>query len=96
MMQKFRSLPVNIYAVQYDGDNGQAIAKMVNDTNPHPDSLARETKNMVDGEPKMQLIIPTLEGEMAASMGDWIIKGTLGEYYPCKPAVFTKKYLAVD
>lgn len=33
-----------------------------------------------------------LEGDMKASIGDYIIRGLRGEYYPCKPDVFHKKY----
>jgi hypothetical protein len=36
--------------------------------------------------------IPTLEGDMRADAGDWIIRGTEGEFYPCKPSVFKRKY----
>ena len=36
--------------------------------------------------------IPTLEGTMIASPGDWIIKGVKGEFYPCKPDVFDITY----
>ena len=36
--------------------------------------------------------IKTLEGDMQASEGDYIIKGLRGEFYPCKPDVFEKKY----
>lgn len=32
--------------------------------------------------------IQTLEGEMEAKFGDWIIKGVAGEFYPCKPDIF--------
>ena len=42
------------------------------------------------------LIVETLEGDMRAQIGDWIIKGTKGEYYPCKDDVFRKKYEPVD
>lgn len=38
------------------------------------------------------LDIKTLEGVMRADLGDWIIKGTRGEFYPCKPDVFATKY----
>jgi len=41
------------------------------------------------------LMIPTLEGEMEASPGDWIIKGVKGEFYPCKPDIFAETYEAV-
>lgn len=33
---------------------------------------------------------------MLASMGDYIIKGENGEFYPCKPGVFAKTYERVD
>ena len=36
--------------------------------------------------------IPTLEGGMTASMGDYIIKGIQGEFYPCKPDIFEATY----
>jgi hypothetical protein len=29
---------------------------------------------------------------MEAIIGDYIIKGLRGEFYPCKPDVFEKKY----
>jgi len=38
------------------------------------------------------LTITTLEGEMKAEIGDWIIKGIKGEFYPCKPYIFKKTY----
>lgn len=40
-------------------------------------------------------VIPTLEGDMKASVGDYIITGVRGEQYPCKPDVFAKTYEAV-
>jgi len=36
--------------------------------------------------------IQTLEGDMLARIGDWIIKGINGEFYPCKPEIFEKTY----
>lgn len=42
------------------------------------------------------LIVLTLEGEMVARDGDWIIKGVQGEVYPCKPDVFEQTYEAVS
>jgi hypothetical protein len=38
------------------------------------------------------LIISTLEGNMVAEPGWWIIQGTEGEFYPCKDSVFQRKY----
>jgi len=36
--------------------------------------------------------IYTLEGTMTADIGDWIIKGVDGEFYPCKPHIFEQTY----
>jgi hypothetical protein len=38
------------------------------------------------------LTIFTLEGTHHASLGDWIIKGVKGEFYPCKPDIFATTY----
>lgn len=40
--------------------------------------------------------IKTLEGTMQAQIGDCIIKGVNGEFYPCKPDIFEKTYELVD
>ena len=41
---------------------------------------------------KVEMVISTLEGDMIASPGDWIITGVNGEQYPCKPDIFEKTY----
>lgn len=48
-------------------------------------------------EPEQRIIqIQTLEGEIEASYGDWIIKGVKGEFYPCKPDIFELTYEKAD
>lgn len=42
------------------------------------------------------LVIPSLEGDLIAQPGDWIIKGVQGEFYPCKPDIFAATYEPVD
>lgn len=42
------------------------------------------------------MIISTLEGDMTALPGDWIITGVAGETYPCKPEIFQATYEPVD
>lgn len=44
----------------------------------------------------VEMIIPTLEGDMKASVGDYIITGVNGEQYPCKPDIFEKTYEPVN
>lgn len=43
-----------------------------------------------------EIIIHTLEGDMKASVGDYIITGVNGEQYPCKPDIFEKTYELAD
>lgn len=43
-----------------------------------------------------KMIIHTLEGDMTAQPGDYIITGIKGEKYPCKPDIFKKTYTEVD
>lgn len=43
-----------------------------------------------------EMIIRTLEGDMKACVGDYIITGINGEQYPCKPDIFEKTYEKVD
>lgn len=40
--------------------------------------------------------IETLEGPIVASIGDFVIKGVKGEFYPCKPDIFYMTYERVD
>ena len=42
------------------------------------------------------LFIKTLEGNHLASVGDYIIKGVQGEFYPCKPDIFEQTYEEVQ
>lgn len=44
----------------------------------------------------VEIIINTLEGQMRAEPGDWIITGIHGEQYPCKPEIFEKTYQRVN
>lgn len=41
-------------------------------------------------------IIQTLEGEMIANIGDYIITGIKNEIYPCKPDIFEQTYELVE
>lgn len=81
-MPKFRKLPVVIEAMRHDGD-ARAIQNYIL-TYGGPVAYADRIDNSVS--------IPTLEGEMKAMPGDWIIRDVNGEFYPCKPDIFAKTY----
>lgn len=46
--------------------------------------------------PMPAIFVETLEGEMRADLGDWIIRGVQGEFYPCKPDIFAATYEPVE
>lgn len=48
------------------------------------------------GEDHSLFVIQTIEGDMRASVGDWIIKGLRGEFYPCRSDIFEQTYEAVS
>ena len=81
-MAFYRKKPVVVEAELFVPYNIDKILEWV------PNSY--ESKDL-DGLPD-GLIIETLEGDMKASYGDFIIKGVQGEFYPCKPDIFEKTY----
>jgi len=86
MVKKYRKLPVVIEAVQFLNNSNEI------------DDFVGETlfKNMNGTNEVEEIIIPTLEGELYAAKGDFIIKGIKGEFYPCKPDIFEKTYECID
>lgn len=79
---KFRKKPVVIEATQYHGNNSEAVMAILGMMHPR-DVKFTETGGM---------LIQTKEGELLASVDDWIIKGVAGEFYPCKPDIFVRTY----
>lgn len=86
-MPKFRKKPVVIEAVQWDGTGATAPAVL-------EFTEFKAACCLHEGRPVVQ--IPTLEGEMRAEAGDWIIRGIKGEIYPCKPDIFAATYEPVE
>ncbi len=74
---QYRKKPVVVEAMQYTGDNGADVCLFV---------------GYADRNEKNQFVISTLEGRMLADVGDFIIKGIQGEFYPCKPDIFEQTY----
>ena len=81
---RYRKKPVEIEAIQWNGSNiPELIAFMGSDS-----QQALNDSGV--------LYIDTLEGRMCACIGDMIIRGVNGEYYPCKPDIFEKTYEPVE
>lgn len=82
-MPKYRKKPVVIEAIQWTGENIDEIKVFTN-----YEFMFLSADGTFD--------IFTLEGKMKAIIGDWIIKGINGEFYPCKPDIFNKTYEVVS
>ncbi|HRZ18585.1 MAG TPA: hypothetical protein P5136_00885 [Methanofastidiosum sp.] len=80
-MGRYIKKPVVIDAIQLTPDTFEEVDKFI------------EYKHEIASN---KVIIETLEGFMTAELGDWIIKGVKGEYYPCKDEIFRMTYERVD
>lgn len=78
---RWRKKPVEIDAIRWTGENEATVLAFCDGT--------AWVKNGV-------LQINTLEGSHIASVGDYIIRGVKGEYYPCKADVFIATYERVE
>ena len=87
-MPTFRKKPVEVEARQLIDDlaNHTAIACWIRDGGG---------KVVIPGADPW-LYIETLEGRMRADIGDYVIKGVQGEFYPCKPDIFEATYEPVE
>jgi len=74
----YRKKPVMVEAVHWNGSNHKEIIDFA------------ENKILFDALGNVW--IATLEGDMVAKKGDYIIKGVQGEFYPCKPDIFAETY----
>jgi hypothetical protein len=79
-MTKYRRKPVVIDAIQWTGDNYPEVFEFTR-------AYAYPTKSHSD-----TLMVETLEGNMVAEKGCYIIRGVDGTYYPCQETVFKKTY----
>ncbi len=85
-MKKYRKKPMVIEATEFVGENYNECLVFT----------GLEPIDPVDAVYQDVFIIQTLEGVMKASVGDYIIKGVKGEFYPCKPDIFKQTYEPVE
>lgn len=78
MIRKYVKKPLEVEALQWSG-NEEEMADFLG-----------QMFVLVDGNQK--LCVETLEGTMKANLGDYIIRGIKGEYYPCAEAIFYDSY----
>lgn len=86
---KYRKKPVVIEALQFKDDSADTVIAL--------QKFMQSDLRVSYADPDNPVIkIETLEGVMDASIGDFIIKGVNGEFYPCKPDIFKKTYDAAE
>ena len=82
-VKKYQKKPIIVEAVRNTGDNYSDIMEFTDG----------ECKGIYSSNSKGYVfLVETLEGVMVANVGDYIIKGVKGEFYPCKPDVFEATY----
>ena len=86
-MAKYRKKPVVIEAIQWTGDNINDVVRPF---------LEEDSNQIIEYSKEKGLYIHTLEGKMFAQVGDYIIQGIHGEFYPCKPDIFEQTYEPVE
>jgi len=88
---KYRKKPVVIEAMQFTEQSKDQVLNFAQCDSPTRNCSATRAD---DGTPSMA--IATLEGIMTVSLGDYVIKGVQGEFYPCKPDIFAATYEAEE
>lgn len=89
-VKKYRSIPIEVEAIRLTKENARAVVEWCGGT-------AAESFVPSPGRGlKAVLNIFTLGGKMQADYGDYIIKDTQGEFYPCKPDIFAATYEEVE
>lgn len=91
-MTRYRKKPVEIEALLFGApEDAEFIARWA-----HMDGTGMGLVTAMPvgdhDEPGTYLAIDTLEGTMYASLGDYVIRGVKGEFYPCKPDIFELTY----
>ena len=91
-VKRYRKRPVVIDALRFTGSviSGEQCAEWCGG------EFVFDPKPSDPTDVNVSVRIPTLEGVMTASVGDYIIRGVKGEFYPCKPDVFDVSYQEDD
>jgi hypothetical protein len=88
MIKTYIKKPVAVQAIIWTGDNEEEITSFIS---AHCCVTTEHTMKGI----KKNLIIYTLEGYHCASVGDYIVKGIKGEFYPVKPDIMELTYAEV-
>ena len=85
--ERFVKKPVEVSAIRWTPYNLVDVKRFLG-------KVAHEIR--LEHEEGPHITIHTLEGNMDAKWGDWIIRGIRGELYPCKNDIFEETYMRKD
>jgi hypothetical protein len=105
-MPKFRKRPDEVEARQFLGGPEEA-GPIIGWVLMH-DGAARYHEERREGiaphrpddineiiEPE-HISIDTLSGTQWVTPGDWVVRGTMGDFYPCKPGIFASTFDPIE
>lgn len=95
-MAKYRKKPVEIEAIQYWGKENLYEIKSFVGKDLFQENYSGQATEKGPSMIQPEIFIKTLEGNMLARVGDYIIKGVKGEFYPCKEEIFKLTYEEVE
>ena len=81
-MKQYVKKPIPVSALQWTGENLEEIKAFCTDSNGQEKCFTNHS----------DLWIHTIEGQLMAKINDYIIKGIIGEFYPCAESIFLKSY----
>jgi len=89
MAKKYTKRPITIEAVQFTGtqENFNELLEFTEDA-----VCNFMMSKTFEGDNVTTCCVPTMEGLMTATQGDFIIKGIKGEFYPCNEDIFHLTY----
>ena len=93
--QKFVKQPVTVEAMRWDGsvDGAHPIIEWILG---HAGNARCLLPGAWDHMESAYIQIATPEGRVLVFPGDYVIRGVAGEFYPCKPDIFRRTYIAAD
>ncbi len=92
----YRKKPVVIEAHRLDSATLFEIMRWIDDGGGRANNWSWDSEESTMPYPERHFFIETLEGDMKAEDGDYIIKGVKGEFYPCKPDIFEMTYERIE
>lgn len=85
-MSLYRKKPVVIEALKWDGSEANLLTIKARWPNLETAAIG------MHGDKVLHWSIATLEGSHRVSVGDYIVQGVKGEFYPCKEEIFHLTY----